>query len=201
LPLDKAPLQVRKLPLVFLPERLELPTASGTDVALTARKLRLLGQLRSGLGPWGAIVSAAAATTIAARAAMAPAATVNVIDSKVLQFRGVAFSSPHRRETTEGFFAGCMLQSIAIQRRDGAAVQDWRDLQAIKNELFGAEHEAIELYPAESRVVDTQNQFHLWVLLTYEGRPRPRFPVGWSCGKRCTAQEAKGTLPQREHAQ
>ena len=94
-----------------------------------------------------------------------------------------------------------MLQSIAIQRRDGAAVQDWRDLQAIKNELFGAGHEAIELYPAESRVVDTQNQFHLWVLLTYEGRPRPRFPVGWSCGKRCTAQEAKGTLPQREHAQ
>jgi hypothetical protein len=94
LALDKAPLQVRELPLVFLPERLELPTASGTDVALTARKLRLLGQLRSGLGPWGAIVSTAAATTIAARAAMAPAATVNVIDSKVLQFRGVAFSSP-----------------------------------------------------------------------------------------------------------
>ena len=76
MPLDKAPSQVRELPLVFLPERLELPTASGTDVALSARKLRLRGQLRSGLGPWGAIVSAAAATTIAARAAMAPAATV-----------------------------------------------------------------------------------------------------------------------------
>jgi hypothetical protein len=39
-------------------------------VALTARKLPLRGQLRSGLGSWGAIVSAAAATTIAARAAM-----------------------------------------------------------------------------------------------------------------------------------
>jgi len=49
----------------------------------------------------GAMVSAAAATTIAARAAMAPAATVNVIDWKVLQFRGVAFSSPHRRQITE----------------------------------------------------------------------------------------------------
>jgi hypothetical protein len=78
-PSTKLPLQVSELSLVFLAERLELPTASGTDVALAARKLRLLGQLRSGLGPWGAIVSAAAATTIAARAAKAPIATVNVV--------------------------------------------------------------------------------------------------------------------------
>ena len=77
-----------ELPLVFLAERLELPASSGTDVALAARKLRLLGQLRSGLGPWGAIVSAAAATTIAAKAAKAPIATVSVIDSKVLEFPG-----------------------------------------------------------------------------------------------------------------
>ena len=32
-----------ELPLVFLAERLELPASSGTDVALAARKLRLLG--------------------------------------------------------------------------------------------------------------------------------------------------------------
>jgi hypothetical protein len=35
---------------VFLAERLELPAAAGTDVALAVRKLRLRGQLRSGFG-------------------------------------------------------------------------------------------------------------------------------------------------------
>jgi len=94
-------LQGERLPLVFLAERLELPTASGTDVALAARKLRLLGQLRSGLGPWGAIVSAAAATTIAARAAKAPIARIDIVDSKVLEFPGfripISSSSRHTR--------------------------------------------------------------------------------------------------------
>jgi len=36
----------------FLAERLELPAAAGTDVALAARKLRLRGQLRGGFGLW-----------------------------------------------------------------------------------------------------------------------------------------------------
>src|SRR6516165_4495710 len=36
----------------FLAERLELPAAAGTDVALAARKLRLRGHLRSGFGLW-----------------------------------------------------------------------------------------------------------------------------------------------------
>lgn len=39
---------------------------------------------------------------------------------------------------------------------------DWREMQRVKNELVGPEWEAVELYPAESRVVDTANQFHLW---------------------------------------
>jgi hypothetical protein len=37
-------------------------------------------------------------------------------------------------------------------------VHDWRDLQRIKNQLVGPECEAVELYPAESRKVDTANQ-------------------------------------------
>ena len=47
---------------------------------------------------------------------------------------------------------------LSIKRNDGAPVQDWRDKQAIKNEVLGAERECIELYPAESRLVDTANQ-------------------------------------------
>lgn len=45
----------------------------------------------------------------------------------------------------------------------------------IKNALVGPEHEAIELYPAESRKVDSANQYHLWALLD----PEVRFPIGW----------------------
>jgi hypothetical protein len=43
-----------------------------------------------------------------------------------------------------------------------SARHDWRDFQRIKNELIGSEEEAIEIYPAESRLQDTANQFHLW---------------------------------------
>jgi hypothetical protein len=63
---------------------------------------------------------------------------------------------------------------LSIRRCDRRACRDWRDFQAIKNQLCGPEREALELYPAESRVVDTANQYHLWVLPAGE-----RIPVGW----------------------
>lgn len=53
---------------------------------------------------------------------------------------------------------------LSIVRTDRTATHDWRHLQRIKNELCGPEREAIEIYPAESRVVDTNNQYHLFVL-------------------------------------
>lgn len=39
---------------------------------------------------------------------------------------------------------------------------DWREMQHVKNDILGPEWEAAELYPAEDRVVDTANQYHLW---------------------------------------
>jgi hypothetical protein len=53
---------------------------------------------------------------------------------------------------------------INIRRRDGSMFKDWRHFQQIKNEIAGPEREAFELYPAESRKVDTSNKWHLWVL-------------------------------------
>lgn len=53
---------------------------------------------------------------------------------------------------------------LSIKRIDREPVHDWRDLQQIKNALCGPEREAVEIYPAESRKVDTANQYHLWVL-------------------------------------
>ena len=53
---------------------------------------------------------------------------------------------------------------LSLKRLDKAPVHDWRDLQRIKNEICGDEREGFEIYPAESRLVDTANQYHLWIL-------------------------------------
>lgn len=64
---------------------------------------------------------------------------------------------------------------LSIKRLDREPIHDWRDLQRIKNELVGPEHEALELYPAESRVQDGANQYHLWCFAD----PKTRIPLGW----------------------
>lgn len=53
---------------------------------------------------------------------------------------------------------------LSICRRDRDWIRDWRHLQRIKNELCGPEREGIEIFPRESRLVDTSNQYFLWVL-------------------------------------
>lgn len=64
---------------------------------------------------------------------------------------------------------------LSIVRRDRQVIRDWRDLQRIKNELGGPECEGCEIYPAESRLVDTNNQYHVFVL-----PPGTAFPFGYS---------------------
>lgn len=53
---------------------------------------------------------------------------------------------------------------MSVKRIDKKPIHDWRDLQDMKNELFGKDREAIEIYPAEDRLVDLANQYHLWVM-------------------------------------
>lgn len=76
-------------------------------------------------------------------------------------------------------FAGTLVWHLSIKRIDKAPIMDWRDLQAIKTQLCGAEAEAIQLFPAESRVVDTSNQYHLWVFMKMGSKRLPRLPIGW----------------------
>jgi hypothetical protein len=64
---------------------------------------------------------------------------------------------------------------LNCRRTDRSARHDWRELQSIKNILVGPEHEAVELYPAESRLTDTANNYHLWVLAS----AKARFPFGF----------------------
>jgi hypothetical protein len=66
---------------------------------------------------------------------------------------------------------------LSIKRHDKDVLNspdDWRDKMRIKNEIAGDEAEAIELYPAMSRVVDSANQYHLWCL-----PPNQSVPVGF----------------------
>lgn len=90
-----------------------------------------------------------------------------------------------RRENGPG------LVHLSIRRLDRAACRDWRDFQQIKNQLVGPECEGVELYPAESRVVDTANQFHCWVI----DDPTFRFP--WGFDRRAVMSPTPGTKCQQ----
>jgi hypothetical protein len=68
------------------------------------------------------------------------------------------------------------LVHLNIRRRDGYPGRDWRHFQQIKNELVGTECEGVEVYPAESRLADTSNKYHLWCF----DDPAFRFPFGFS---------------------
>jgi hypothetical protein len=52
---------------------------------------------------------------------------------------------------------------LSIRHKNRKAIRDWRHFQRIKNELTDPGREAMEIYPAESRLVDEANQYHLWV--------------------------------------
>lgn len=79
---------------------------------------------------------------------------------------------------------------LSIKRIDRKSIHDWRDLQEIKNRLIGRECEAIELYPAESRRVDTANQYHLWCWTD----PTFRIPLGWNQGRLVTDDSIGGSV-------
>lgn len=75
---------------------------------------------------------------------------------------------------------------LSIKRYDREPIRDWRHLQQIKNEVMGPEREAVEIFPRESRLVDTSNQYHLWV-----GPEGMDFPMGFPEGKVATDDQAK----------
>jgi hypothetical protein len=81
---------------------------------------------------------------------------------------------------------------LSIKRHDKEPMQDWRVLQNIKTAICGAEVEAIELYPAESRVVDTANQYHLYAFMDES----LTIPCGFMTGLRMDSQI--GGAKQRE---
>lgn len=79
-----------------------------------------------------------------------------------------------RRLLAPALFGGGPMVHLSIKRNDKDPIHDWRDLWRIKSELCGEEVEAVELYPADDRLVDTSNQYHLWCF------PGFRFPFGFN---------------------
>ncbi len=82
---------------------------------------------------------------------------------------------------------------LSIKRIDKEPIHDWRDLQEIKNQLMGKECEALELYPAESRRVDTANQYHLWG----KSDPTWRIAVGFNEGRLMYGETGAAGAKQR----
>ncbi len=71
------------------------------------------------------------------------------------------------------------LVRITVIRTDDQPVRSWKDLQEIKNIFVGPECEAVEVFPAESRLMDTANEYHLWA----HPNPEFRFPFGFQCAR------------------
>ena len=64
---------------------------------------------------------------------------------------------------------------LRIYRHDGKRIRNhWSELQRIKNELVGPEHQGAEIYPPESMLQDGENSYHLWVFKS----PNSRLPFG-----------------------
>lgn len=56
------------------------------------------------------------------------------------------------------------LVHLSVHAMDRSPVRSWRHMQQIKNEVMGAERVAVEIFPPESELVDTSNEYHLWVM-------------------------------------
>jgi hypothetical protein len=57
-----------------------------------------------------------------------------------------------------------VIDHLLIRRHDQGTVIPWAHLQRIKDELMGPERVAVEVFPAQSQLVDDANCFHVWVL-------------------------------------
>lgn len=81
-----------------------------------------------------------------------------------------------RKEIDDNPYWPCPIIHLSIRRNDREPITDWRHMQKIKNEVTDPEFDAIQLYPKESRLVDSANQYHLWVFASQDFM----LPVGWT---------------------
>ena len=66
---------------------------------------------------------------------------------------------------------------LSIKNHDRTTEIPWQHKQWIKNDLCGEESEGVELFPAQSRMWNTANQYHIFVMKDQE-----RIPIGFDFG-------------------
>jgi hypothetical protein len=88
----------------------------------------------------------------------------------------VMLKRPENVSEAEGFILPDGFVWLSIRRTDREPIFDWRHMQQIKNQLVGDECEAVQIFPAESRLVDTCNQYHLIACAD----PEARMPMGFT---------------------
>lgn len=106
--------------------------------------------------------------------------------------------SVDRDSDLHGFSSNWRCVHLSIHRRDRAPCDDWREFQQIKNDILGKECEAVQLYPAHARVMDTANEYHLWAFFRRDTDMPIQWPVGWAVGKR--SNDSAGGAVQRPGA-
>lgn len=53
---------------------------------------------------------------------------------------------------------------VMIQKHDNTPiVNHWKEIQMLKNEIFGKETTAIEYFPSESELIDDYNIYWIWI--------------------------------------
>ena len=74
------------------------------------------------------------------------------------------------------------IKRLGTLSSDGSADISWATKMEIKNELFGENRVAIEVFPKTKRLVDVMDIYHLWVFDKDFNMPfgiHPMDPTGW----------------------
>ena len=122
-----------------------------------------------------------------------------VLEPQVVEIEGIApfqhWENDQYYGTLRTYASGNALDGgpyavIGITSKDETARHDWREFQQIKNDLVGKDWEGVELYPAESRLIDPSNRFYLFCF--------PPQTIKWGLpGRRDVQPPRDGGGPQR----
>ena len=83
---------------------------------------------------------------------------------------------------------------LSMKRKDKRPMNNWQDMQTIKNRLVGTECDAFQIFPAESRMLNTANQYHLIVLP--EGY---LLPFGWHEGRSVVTENSENNAGSTQY--
>ena len=68
---------------------------------------------------------------------------------------------------------------LSIKRLDNGTSLDWSELMQIKDECVSPEFDCIMIFPAQYRIVDAANQYHLFGLREKETGAYVPMQIGW----------------------